>query len=277
MERLIMRIHLNKARYNPDSDVILTIKNTEHLKLSAISKAVMVISHLGIEIEKLENKNVEKKNEINFYWKAPKMDFQGYLVEIVLYDNENRVIAKDNTSIDVSSDWTKFPRYGYLTNFTSGVDTKKIIEEMKYWQINSIEYYDWKYLHHQLIPLNGEMKWIDWAGRNIDGNTVKSYIQNAKKNNIINMSYNMIYAATNNYSDYGIKEEWGLWYANNHGANIKKGDKFTFHMGESPSHQSDLYFFDLANPDWQEYIIDKNVNALEQMGFDGWHVIITLF
>lgn len=266
-----MRILLNKARYNPESDVIVTVSNIEHSKLNTISKAEMVISHLGIEIEKLENRNVEKQKEINFNWKAPKKDFQGYLVEIALYNNENRVIAKENTSIDVSSKWTKFPRYGYLTNFTSGVDTKNIIEEMKYWQINSIEYYDWKYLHHQLIPLDGEMKWTDWAGRKIDGNTVKSYIQNAKKNNIINMSYNMIYAATNNYLDYGIKEEWGLWYANSHGANIKKGDRFTFHMGESPSQQSDLYFFDLTNPDWQKYIIDKNLNALEQMGFDGWH------
>src|SRR5699024_1578660 len=136
---------------------------------------------------------------------------------------------------------------------------------------NGIEYYDWKFLHHQLLPLDGAMTWQDWSGRFIDGNIVKDYITQAKKMGMVNMSYNMIYAATNNFADYGIDDRWGLWYAKNQGEDKKQGDRFTFQMGKSPSGQSDLYFFDIENEDWQDYIIKKNKEAIESMGFDGWH------
>lgn len=142
---------------------------------------------------------------------------------------------------------------------------------MSEWQLNGIEYYDWKYLHQQLLPENGAMEWQDWAGRSISGETVKRYIADAKAKGMTNMSYNMIYAATNNYAEYGIKEEWGLWYAEDHEVGKNKGDRFQFSMGASPTGQSNLFFFDIQNYEWQDYIIRKNLEAIQVMEFDGWH------
>lgn len=267
----MLKVYLDKARYYPEDKAVVSIDLTGLEIEPAVFKGVLTIVHLGKKVSRIEKHRNKLEKSMKFKWLTPKINYRGYLLNIKLFDKEGRVLANENSALDVSSDWTKFPRYGYLTNFSSEVDTNKIIEEMNYWQLNSIEYYDWKFLHHQLLPPDRTMEWEDWAGRKIDGNIVKSYIENAREHNMVSMSYNMIYAGTNNYADYGIKEEWGLWYAFDNRAEIRKGDRFTFHMGDSPSNQSELYFFDISNAEWQKYIIDKNMDAILEMGFDGWH------
>ena len=262
-----MKLKHDKARYLPNELVTFTL---EQLPENLVA-VVVDVYHLQLLVASFKVDSVLQQKKLVFTWQAPQQDFSGYLVKVTIASAE---AAEQTiyTAIDVSSDWRKFPRYGYLTDFSKGQDTAAVIDEMANWQLNAIEYYDWKFLHHQPIPEDGKMDWEDWAGRKISGTTVKSYISEAKKRNIINMSYNMIYAATNNYLDYGIKEDWGLWYA---GGEENKGrpagERFVFKMGDSPSGQNSLYFFDIENPEWQDFIIQKNLEALEIMGFDGWH------
>lgn len=271
---MINKLTTEKAMYSPGDLIDFSIfleSESDTLKKGNYSLSIF---HLEKEIDKLEGNWSFEENEqkINITWQAPEDDFKGYMVKATLYNEKGEELSEITSAVDISSTWTKFPRFGYLTNFASNVDTELIIEQMKDMQLNSIEYYDWKYLHHQPIPEDNSMSWKDWAGREISGETIKSYINNAKAKNMINMSYNMIYGATNNYNEYGIKDEWGLYYAEDHGEEGKqKGDRFTFRMGESPSGQSDLFFFDIENKEWQDYIIEKNIKALEEMGFDGWH------
>lgn len=265
-----MKLKHDKARYQPDEIVTFTL---EQMTVALIgSKLEVTIYHLQQEVATFTVTITEQNGESGtFTWQVPPQDFCGYLAKTVVKTPAgNR--EELYTAIDVSSDWRKFPRYGYLTDFAKDKDTGKIIDEMANWQLNAIEYYDWKFLHHQPIPKDGSMAWEDWAGRKISGNTIKSYIAEAKKRNMINMSYNMIYAATNNYAEYGVKEEWGLWYAGGEANKGRQaGERFVFKMGDSPSGQNSLYFFDIENPEWQDFIIEKNIAALDEMGFDGWH------
>ena len=253
-----MKLKHDKARYLPNELVTFTL---EQLPENLVA-VVVDVYHLQLLVASFKVDSVLQQKKLVFTWQAPQQDFSGYLVKVTIASAE---AAEQTiyTAIDVSSDWRKFPRYGYLTDFSKGQDTAAIIDEMANWQLNAIEYYDWKFLHHQPIPEDGKMDWEDWAGRKISGTTVKSYISEAKKRNIINMSYNMIYAATNNYLDYGIKEDWGLWYAGgeeNKGRHA--GERFVFKMGDSPSGQNSLYFFDIENPEWQDFIIQKNLESI---------------
>lgn len=271
---IIINILTKKAMYMPSELIIFDLLlRSDEQGIDSV-KYEVEIYYLNKKIETIVGKCplAKSENRISISWQAPVDDFKGYLIRAILYDDNENFISESTSAVDVSSTWTKFPRYGYLTNFSSNVDVKKVIEQMKDWQLNGIEYYDWKYLHHQPIPENGNLSWEDWAGRKISGDTIKDYINEARARNMSNMSYNMIYGATNNYLEYGIKDAWGLYYAEDHGEEGKHaGDRFTFHMGDSPSGQSDLFFFDIENKDWQDYIIEKNIEALEKMGFDGWH------
>lgn len=105
--------------------------------------------------------------------------------------------------MDVSSDWVKFPRYGYLCDYGEEENTEEKIAQMNRYHINAIEYYDWHALHHEPIPEEVTRQspgvWEDWSGREIYGETVRNYIQNAQDRNMVNMAYNMIYAGTDSF------------------------------------------------------------------------------
>lgn len=268
----IDNVSANKSMYQPGEKVNVTISLRDEAKKNQ-GFYELVVTHLGEIVAQQTDawQTFNGRGELKIEWEPPHTDFKGYLLQIKVNNEAGKTITQTNKAIDVSSIWTKFPRYGYLTNFDKDIDTKAIIEQMSQWQLNGIEYYDWKYLHHQLIPEDGSMEWQDWAGRKISGETVKRYIADARAKGMTNMSYNMIYAATNNYAQYGIKEEWGLWYAEDHDVGKNKGDRFQFSMGASPTGQSNLFFFDIQNSEWQDYILSKNLEALQIMGFDGWH------
>ena len=90
------------------------------------------------------------------------------------------VLDIETVGIDVSTSWTKFPRYGYLTKFEENIDTANIILKLKNYHINGLEYYDAQYRHHKPAADNTEI-WEDWTGRKIYGNTIRNYIFRQKK------------------------------------------------------------------------------------------------
>lgn len=208
-----LKFSVDKSMYDPGETIILALSTSSNSLETSKGKYLVNVKYLNETIDTIEGvweTTSEGSIQEEIEWTAPNEDFKGYLFELDILDSEGHAIRHMNTAADVSSTWTKFPRYGFLTNFDKDIDTEAVIEQMNDWQLNGIEYYDWKYLHHQLIPEDGTMEWQDWAGRKISGETIKSYIAEAKARGMTNMSYNMIYAATNNYAQYGIKEEWGL-------------------------------------------------------------------
>ena len=42
-------------------------------------------------------------------------------------------------------------------------------------------------------------------------------------------------------------------------------------MGDTPTGDSTLYFFNLWNKGWQDYIFQKENESLNALGYDGWH------
>ena len=66
--------------------------------------------HLGDVIE------TAALTDRSWTWIAPQTDGSGYLVEIFLSSgNVEQVLA--TIAVDVSSDWNKFPRYGFLSSY----------------------------------------------------------------------------------------------------------------------------------------------------------------
>ena len=49
-------------------------------------------------------------------WTPPMTDYQGYLVEVYTETNDQSTIL-GTVAVDVSSDWKRFPRYGFIADF----------------------------------------------------------------------------------------------------------------------------------------------------------------
>lgn len=271
----------DKARYAPGEEAVITasVRNLTEKKADGILLE-MNIYHLGEAVDSQQQRLVLAPGEekgLSLRWQSPDMDYQGYLICLKLTDSKGNYIAQDTTGMDVSSDWVKFPRYGYLCDYGEEENTEEKIAQMNRYHLNAIEYYDWHALHHEPIPEGVTRQspgvWEDWSGRKIYGETVRDYIQNAQDRNMVNMAYNMIYAGTDSFvkdvSGNPTKAaEWQIYFAPE---NERGEGAFTFKMGASPSGNGNLFFMNPLNTDWQDYIFSQEKHALEVLGFDGWH------
>lgn len=271
----------DKARYAPGEELTVTATVTNKTEKEADGILLWLEAyHLEQTIDSWQQEltlEPGESREVSLSWQTPKEDYQGYLLCLKLTDARGNCISQDTIGADVSSDWVKYPRYGYLCEYGEDVDTEEKIALMNRYHINAIEYYDWQALHH--APLPGESTketpgiWEDWSGRRIYGETVKDYLQYAHDRNMVNMAYNMIYAGTDSFvkdSDGNPTEaaKWQLYFAPE---NERGEGAFTFQMGASPSGNGNLYFMNPLNRQWQDYIFSQEKHIFQVLDFDGWH------
>lgn len=271
----------DKARYAPGEEAVITasVRNLTEKEADDILLE-MNVYHLGEAVYSQQQRLAIAPGEekgLSLNWQSPDTDYQGYLICLKLTDSKGNYIAQDTAGMDVSSDWVKFPRYGYLCDYGEEENTEKKIAQMNRYHINAIEYYDWHALHHEPIPEEVTRQspgvWEDWSGREIYGETVRNYIQNAQDRNMVNMAYNMIYAGTDSFVKDGSGNptkaaDWQIYFAPE---NERGEGMFTFKMGASPSGNGNLFFMNPLNTDWQDYIFSQEKHALEVLDFDGWH------
>lgn len=91
----------------------------------------------------------------------------GYLVDIhYVEDTKEHILG--TIAVDVSSDWKRFPRYGFVADFDNDNGNIKkndnIEAEMKYLNrlhINGVQFQDWQWKHHRPVKFeNG--KFVEW-------------------------------------------------------------------------------------------------------------------
>lgn len=202
-------------------------------------------------------------------WTPPSNDFKGYMVELhQTVDGKEVVIG--SVAVDVSSDWTKFPRYGFLSKFGTISDSQinQIVDNLKDYHINGIQYYDWHNKHHFPLKMNGDApasNWLDIAKRETSFSTVEKYIAASKSKNIASMSYNLLYGAWEDFASDGVSKEWMLFNDTNH-QNINKHDL------DDNWALSDILVLNPANTLWQDYIFQKTQAIYDHLDFDGWHL-----
>ncbi|MEW9050032.1 MAG: glycoside hydrolase family 66 protein [Neobacillus sp.] len=268
-DAIVYDVTTDKSMYSPGEKVEIQIDLKNRSKEAFNGKLLINFKHLqnnvGETIEKvviLEDKKIQR---IETSWEPPTTDFTGYLIEVDLRDSDSNLADAATVGVDVSSTWTKFPRYGYVWDFKKGVNYEQRINKLKDHHINALQYYDWKYRHHKPVSDNLNV-WDDWSGRQIYGDSVRGYLSKAHDVNMVNMAYNMAYAAVSGYQQDGVKQDWALYHADS-------GSHFTFKMADStPTGITHLFFFDMSNKEWQKYIFNatnKIFDAFED--FDGWH------
>ncbi|WP_419871960.1 glycoside hydrolase family 66 protein [Candidatus Pristimantibacillus sp. PTI5] len=262
-QNIMKRITTDKAAYHPGESVNFTLQ----LNSSEPDSNVLIqYRHLGEKIGEQELK--VDGTEAVWDWTPPKDDLIGYMAEVFI-SKKGKVVDHLNIAVDVSSDWSKFPRYGYLGDFPkmSQAQLERVIERLNRFHINGIQFYDWQYKHHDPIKMadgQPEEVWPDIANRPVAFDTVKGYIDLAHSKNMKAMNYNLIFGAYENAEEDGVKTEWALFKDRN--------------QAEQDKHPlkgwgvSDIMMYDPANPNWQNYLIEKEKEVFKHLPFDGWHV-----
>lgn len=268
--KLISDIYTDKSIYRPGNTVKVEIDLNNGMGKDFNGRLYVYFKHLYKTIDMKEKNAAVKGGEIKkieISWDAPAADYTGYMVEACAVEGEE-VFDSKNTAVNVSSDWSRFPVYGYLTDFPvqSREKSEDVIQSLSKFHINGLEFYDWQDKHNKPLPdgAGPGMEWKDIANRVTSFDTVKDYIDLAHEKNIKAANYNLIYGAYSDYLNDGVKAEWGLYKDSGH--NVQDGHNLP------ASWESSLKVFDPVNPGWQEYIFGAENITTKALGFDVWHM-----
>ena len=274
---LILDVNTDLSHYAPGSTAVIYVDLNNTTGSAQSGSVAISITHLGAVISTLSLQGFSLSNggttTLVYAWVTPSPDFTGYSVEVNAKNAAGSVLDSLNSAIDVSSTWTKFPRYGYIADYPSTLTSSTATHGMwllKNYHIDGVQFYDWQWKHH--VPLAGSVSSPASSWGNINGSTnyasaVNNYIGGAHYYGMSAMNYNLLYGAFAGYGQdgSGVNYQWGLWTNNNGTAqwNISMPSGWA---------TSGIYIFDPGNTGWQNYIYQQEKNVFTAYGFDGWHV-----
>jgi len=254
---LNVSISTDKAVYKPGDEVTFTIDNST---LPATAK--VRYKHFNTILSETSITGSAWK------WTTPSTDFAGYIAEVYSNDNGTETIYS-TIGIDVSSNWKKFPRYGFLSKFPLLNDDEidAVISNLNRYHINGLQFYDWHNKHHKPLPLIGSTPpntWKNISNTDVYFNTVQKYISSAHSFNMKAMFYNLVYGAWENADADGVQKEWYIYKDNTHTTK-----EF---LRLSAPFLSNIYLLDPSNTEWVKYIENENKKVYQYLDFDGYHM-----
>lgn len=200
-------------------------------------------------------------------WQPPPENHKGYMIEVYAAgDQEEKILA--TIAVDVSSQWSRFPRYGFLSDFSSTASKEKVIGYLNRLHINGILFYDWANSYQNPIKTNNsivEPVWHNIAGREVSKDIIAEYLALARARNMTTFYHNYAYAATDRAYEDQVSVSWHLF---------RDSSRQQIDMVElpSPSLTTKLMLMNPASLGWQLYIERRNAEIFQTFDFDGWHI-----
>jgi len=247
----------DKARYNPGQEVVISVFSSEFDSY----KGATVRYRCGATVIK-----EEPLVSSQWSWVPPTEDFKGYLVDIYRLDADGNEEILGSIGVDVSSDFKRFPRNGYVAWYGSerlgGVWNDVAFLNRRH--INVVQFQDWHWKHHH--PYCGDAVYKDIANNDVSLDVVKELLKAQHAYNMKSMFYNLGFGALENdgATADGVKEEWYYFKDPNH----QNKDYHVLPEGW----KSNISLLDPGNPGWQAYLCDRNEEVYSNLDFDGYQV-----
>jgi hypothetical protein len=263
---IIRDVYTDKGRHQPGdtAHILVDLYNTE-AELSG--ELTVSVKQLGREVASFAQSVTLPQwsgQTVTFPWTTPHNDFRGYSVDVDLWV-DGTVRDARSSAMDVSSDWTRFPRYGFFSTYYEGEDAEGQARELAKYHINAVQFYDWKWTHDRLVPYwEGEPAdiYTQPDGRVQSFNTVKAKVAAAQARNMAAMSYTLMYGDSGN--DGGPE----------HIERAAFKVPFSTNPDDIRKHEVGyiIWVMDISNPDWKAHIIGQFHDAIDKAGFDGIHL-----
>jgi len=179
----------------------------------------------------------------------------GYSARLEVFSGNHPDLLYATTAFDILAHWTDFPRYGFLTDFSpSRADPEMVLKKLTRFHINGLQFYDWQYRHHQLLPPTEE--YIDPLGREMSLASVRRLLHAAHCHGMAAMPYLAIYAASAEF--WRAHPDWALYDSTRNP--IPFGEDFLGLMDPS------------AGSPWTKHLLAQCTQTLQQIPFDGLHI-----
>ena len=111
----------------------------------------ILIQHLSEQVILLEQHLhlAPGEHTVQMQWTPPARP-AGYSARLEILSENDSSISHATTAFDVLSNWTDFPRYGFLTDFSAArADPETTLKKLTRFHINGLQFYDWQYRHDQ--------------------------------------------------------------------------------------------------------------------------------
>ena len=263
----IRDVTTDKARYHPGetANIFVDLHNPGEDLAGTLgvrvmdSDRVLKIFRQEIALPK------DGRQRLVFPWKTPTNDFRGYGVDAGLMAAGSRRDRRA-TAIDVSSDWTRFPRMGFFSEYPAGDDADAKASALADFHLNAIQFYDWKWTHDRLVPAGADGRplnvFTQVGGRVQSFQTVKAKVAAVQNRGMAALSYNLMYGDSGN--DAPEHAEWAAFKTPN------STNLWDIRRHDAGSYK--IWVMDASNPDWKAHIFGQFADALDQAGFDGIHL-----
>ncbi|MFT4028275.1 MAG: glycoside hydrolase family 66 protein [Protaetiibacter sp.] len=176
----------------------------------------------------------------------------GYAVVVETVDGS----ARAATAVDVAAHWRDAPRYGFFSDFApdeAAEESARRADRMLALHLNVIQFYDWMYSHHTLVPPTPEF--TDPLGRRLSRKVAQRKVDLAHERGMAAIAYGALYGAEKEFADEHT--DW-LLYDGRH-VPLQLADVF--------------YLQDIREVSgWRRWIIDQYLDTLRELGFDGIHI-----
>ncbi len=268
---MIQDLYVDKARYKPGEEALLTVE-LEARENAELELQVRVRHLADVVLEKTESVRLQAgaAQSKTITLSLPAEDFKAYSVEAYLLRG-GEMVDCEMTAAEVASDWSRFPRYGYLTKYGTQSDEqiRQTIERLNKYHITGLFFYDVLDCHEK--PLAGtveapEAGWKTLSNSYAAAETVSKLIDYGHEHNMNSYLYNLIFGAYDGYEGSGVKPEWGLYKDNKHRDQDYHGD-----FADSWETKR-LYLFNPANKDWQDYYLKVTKDVLDVYHYDGLQI-----
>ena len=199
-------------------------------------------------------------------WIPPAEDFKGYMIDVYRLDSDGAEQILGSIGVDVSSDWKRFPRYGYTAWYERGKEqwVPGDVAFLNRRHINAVQFQDWHWKHHW--PYCADDFYTDISMREISHNVVKMFIDVQHGYNMKSIFYNLGFGALDQAGAAadGVSPEWYYFL---------DPERTRTDSHQLPSGwKSDIFLVDPGNAGWQSYLCDRNEEVYSALGFDGFQV-----
>ena len=260
----------DKVRYEPETIVTFTSK---------------YLLPVNAKVRYLHGNTVIKTDEIGgkqcWEWKVLAQNFTGYMAELYV-DNGTSEQTLATIGIDVSTEWGRFPRYGFVSHYGSDKtpeQVKKEVDMLNRYHMTGIQFYDWQWKHHIPFPQDST-KWKDIGLRDVYKSSIENYINQLHGVGSKCMFYDLVYGVTgrmidgkpetvDNFDGHdGISSDWG-WID----LHEKKGGGYDLRQVQYPlGNWPSIYVMNPGNPQWVNYLSGSINKVYQNLRFDGYHI-----
>ncbi len=273
---LITHVSTDAARYSPGDRVQIFVALHPPDRSGMPITVEATIYHLGRIVAEVPPQRVGAATDAGgvtttLTWTAPQPDFTGYQVLVIAKGEEGVELGRATTAVDVSSNWAKFPRYGYLAHFDAGIDAEAVVAALNDFHLNGLQFYDWQWKHH--LPYCAADRWRDIANRPIARATVLRFIAAAHARRMMAMNYNLYGGAVDGYTSdgSGATLAMGVFAKSKASGGYTLADQAQYSMPKGWATAA-LYQMNNRDPAWIRYICTREREVFAHFPFDGWHV-----